>query len=144
MCGAFTTAAACYACLHLRLFVLAREPVACAVEAAGAADADADDDANDGDYSIGGNIGDGCAVVALPAGGDLSPSDTRLLVQQGGTLMFRGTDLVFRHDDSGILKYTDVDALMAAADASSGGSMQPAQLMSSSSSSSNSSSGLVG
>eukprot|EP00882_Tetradesmus_deserticola_P017039 GHRQ01018226.1.p1 GENE.GHRQ01018226.1~~GHRQ01018226.1.p1 ORF type:complete len:297 (+),score=106.89 GHRQ01018226.1:869-1759(+) len=81
-------------------------------------------------------------VGILPKWGDLSPSDTRLLVQQGGTLMFRGTDVVFRHDDSGILKSTDVDALMAAADASSGGSMQPAQLMSSSSS--NSSSGLVG
>ena len=27
-------------------------------------------------------------------------------MQQGGTLAFDGTDIIFRHDDSGILKYT--------------------------------------
>lgn len=29
-----------------------------------------------------------------------------LLVQQGGTICFNGTETIFRHDDSGILKYT--------------------------------------
>jgi hypothetical protein len=58
-----------------------------------------------------------------------------LLVQQGGTVVFKGTAVIFRHNDSGILKYTDVDALMAALDASRGSSMQQAQLTSSSSSS---------
>jgi hypothetical protein len=38
-----------------------------------------------------------------------------LLVQQGGTLLFKGTQTLWRHNDSGILKYTDVDALLAAA-----------------------------
>jgi pyridoxal biosynthesis lyase PdxS len=72
----------------------------------------------------------------LCAGGELSPADTNLLVQQGGSLVFKGTDVIFRHNDSGILKYTDVDAMMAAIDASRGSSMQPAQLTSSSSASS--------
>jgi hypothetical protein len=39
-----------------------------------------------------------------------------LLVQQGGTLLFKGTQTLWRHNDSGILKYTDIDALLAAAD----------------------------
>ena len=51
------------------------------------------------------------------AGGQLCPPDEALLTQQGGSLVFRGQDVVFRHDDSGILKYTDVDALVAAATA---------------------------
>lgn len=42
----------------------------------------------------------------MPAGKDLSPPNEELLVQQGGTLAFDGTDIIFRHDDSGILKYT--------------------------------------
>ena len=51
------------------------------------------------------------------AGGQLCPPDEALLTQQGGSLVFRGRDVVFRHDDSGILEYTDVDALVAAASA---------------------------
>jgi hypothetical protein len=70
------------------------------------------------------------------AGGELSPADTKLLVQQGGSLVFKGTDVIFRHNDLGILKYTDVDAMMAAIDASRGSSMQPAQRTSSSGASS--------
>jgi hypothetical protein len=72
-------------------------------------------------------------AVCAHAGGELSPADTKLLVQQGGSLVFKGTDVIFRHNDSGILKYTDVDALMAAIDGSRGSSVQPAQLTSSSS-----------
>lgn len=48
------------------------------------------------------------------AGGQLCPEKEELLTQQGGCLVFRGEDVIFRHDDSGILKYTDVDALIAA------------------------------
>jgi hypothetical protein len=74
-------------------------------------------------------------LQTLRAGGELSPPDTNLLVQQGGSLVFKGTDVIFRHNDSGILKYTDVDALLAAIDASKGSSsIQQAQLTSSSSS----------
>ena len=51
------------------------------------------------------------------AGGQLCPPNEALLTQQGGSLVFRGQDVVFRHDDSGILRYTDVDALIAAATA---------------------------
>ena len=39
-------------------------------------------------------------------GSELSPPNTELLVQQGGTVVFSSTDTIFRHDDSGILKYT--------------------------------------
>ncbi|CAK0785934.1 hypothetical protein CVIRNUC_009147 [Coccomyxa viridis] len=56
-------------------------------------------------------------VGILPKWGQLCPPDEALLTQQGGSLVFRGQDVVFRHDDSGILKYTDVDALVAAATA---------------------------
>ena len=52
--------------------------------------------------------------MSFPAGGELSPPDTNLLVQQGGTLVFHDRNVVFQHADSGILKYTDVDALLAA------------------------------
>lgn len=45
----------------------------------------------------------------------MSPPETRLLTQQGGSLVFDGQDVVFKHVDSGILKYTDVDALVASA-----------------------------
>ena len=48
------------------------------------------------------------------AGGQLCPENAELLTQQGGCLVFRGEDVIFRHDDSGILKYTNVDALIAA------------------------------
>lgn len=49
------------------------------------------------------------------AGGQLCPPNEELLTQQGGCLLYRGKNVIFRHNDSGILKYTDVDALMAAA-----------------------------
>lgn len=34
---------------------------------------------------------------------------------QGGALLFDGERVLFRHDDSGILKYVDVEALVEAA-----------------------------
>ena len=48
------------------------------------------------------------------AGGQLCPENEELLTQQGGCLVFRWEEVIFRHDDSGILKYTNVDALLAA------------------------------
>ncbi|KAG1676150.1 hypothetical protein FOA52_004990 [Chlamydomonas sp. UWO 241] len=51
-------------------------------------------------------------IGILPKWAELSPPNEELLVQQGGTVAFEGTDTMFRHDDSGILKYTDVDQLI--------------------------------
>lgn len=51
----------------------------------------------------------------LPKWSELSPPDTQLLTQQGGTIMFEGTNVIFKHVDSGILRYTDVDAVVQAA-----------------------------
>jgi hypothetical protein len=48
------------------------------------------------------------------AGSELSPPNDELLTQQGGSLVFRGRTVLFWHADSGILKYTDLDALLAA------------------------------
>ncbi|KAK9812732.1 hypothetical protein WJX72_002816 [[Myrmecia] bisecta] len=50
-------------------------------------------------------------IGILPKWVELSPPKQELLTQQGGTLVFNGAQTVFRHDDSGILKYTDVYAL---------------------------------
>jgi hypothetical protein len=55
------------------------------------------------------------AVCCGCAGGELSPADTQLLVQQGGTLVCKGQQVVYRHNDSGILKYADIDQVVAAA-----------------------------
>lgn len=54
-------------------------------------------------------------VNILPRWGQLCPPDRELLVQQGGTLVLDGTDVIYRHDDSGILKYTDLDQLLSVA-----------------------------
>lgn len=51
------------------------------------------------------------------AGGQLCPPSEELLTQQGGSLVFRGQEVIFRHADSGILKYTNMDAFVAAATA---------------------------
>lgn len=54
-------------------------------------------------------------IVSALAGPELSPEDTSLLTQQGGTLAFKGSNLVFKHMDSGILgQLKDTDALLAA------------------------------
>lgn len=53
-------------------------------------------------------------IGIIPKWSELSPSRQDLLTQQGGALAFAGEDTIFRHDDSGILKYTDVDALLRA------------------------------
>jgi hypothetical protein len=45
---------------------------------------------------------------------DLAPTNTRLLTQQGGCIAFDGQQTIFRHADTGILKYADVNALVAA------------------------------
>ena len=52
------------------------------------------------------------AIGCHCAGGELCPEQTALLTQQGGCLVFKGKEVVFRHDDSGILKYTDCEALL--------------------------------
>ncbi|MEW5305746.1 MAG: hypothetical protein WDW36_008265 [Sanguina aurantia] len=51
-------------------------------------------------------------VGILPKWGSLSPAKESLLTQQGGTIAFQDANLLFRHDDSGILKYTDVNELL--------------------------------
>lgn len=48
------------------------------------------------------------------AGSELCAPDESLLTQQGGSLLFQGEKVIFRHSDSGILKYTDLDALLDA------------------------------
>ncbi|CAL8466035.1 g5571 [Coccomyxa elongata] len=53
-------------------------------------------------------------IGILPKWSELCPPDEALLTQQGGSLLFRGDQVIFRHTDSGILKYTDLDALLAA------------------------------
>eukprot|EP00955_Chlamydomonas_euryale_P084783 364003-Chlamydomonas_euryale.AAC.31 len=45
-------------------------------------------------------------IGILPKWKDLSPENEVLLTQQGGTVVFEGMNTLFRHDDSGILKYT--------------------------------------
>lgn len=45
-----------------------------------------------------------------PAGSELAPTDEALLTQQGGCLGFDGRDVIFRHSDSGILKYAGAGA----------------------------------
>lgn len=48
------------------------------------------------------------------AGGELCPANTELLTQQGGCLVLQGQRVIYRHDDSGILKYVDCDAVLEA------------------------------
>ena len=55
------------------------------------------------------------SVVLVRAGSQLAPREERLLTQQGGALVLRGKQTVYRHDDSGILKYASVKELLAAA-----------------------------
>ena len=52
--------------------------------------------------------------MVAAAGGALSPPNSVLLTQQGGTLLFRDETTLFRQDDSGILKYTSLADLAAA------------------------------
>ncbi|KAG2423523.1 hypothetical protein HXX76_015271 [Chlamydomonas incerta] len=51
----------------------------------------------------------------LPKWQELCPPDTSLLTQQGGCLVFSGTSVVFKHVDSGILRYTEPDSILQAA-----------------------------
>ncbi|KAJ9511517.1 hypothetical protein QJQ45_029825 [Haematococcus lacustris] len=56
-----------------------------------------------------------CPESGLPlaeGGNVLSPPNQALLTQQGGTLAFDGQEVIFKHVDSGILKYTDTEALL--------------------------------
>jgi hypothetical protein len=50
----------------------------------------------------------------LPAGSELAPSNEKLLTLQGGCIVFEGQNTLFRHADSGILKYADVSQVLAA------------------------------
>eukprot|EP00798_Chlamydomonas_sp_ICE-L_P028457 gene28456-31603_t len=45
-------------------------------------------------------------IGIIPKWAELSPPREDLLTQQGGSVVFSGEETVFRHDDSGILKYT--------------------------------------
>ncbi|EFJ49943.1 hypothetical protein VOLCADRAFT_89241 [Volvox carteri f. nagariensis] len=51
----------------------------------------------------------------LPKWSELCPADPSLLTQQGGCVVFAGEQVVFKHVDSGILRYTDVDEILKAA-----------------------------
>lgn len=51
-------------------------------------------------------------VSVLSRWKELSPENDKLLTQLGGTLAFRGSELVYRFDDRGILVYADVDELI--------------------------------
>jgi hypothetical protein len=51
---------------------------------------------------------------ALPAGSELAPSNAKLLTLQGGCIAFDGPNTVFRHADSGILRYANTDQVLAA------------------------------
>jgi hypothetical protein len=73
------------------------------------------DVAADAKFGLEPDIGLAIGPCCSFAGGEMSPAETRLLTQQGGSLVFSGEEVVFKHVDSGILKYTDVDALVAAA-----------------------------
>eukprot|EP00884_Botryococcus_braunii_P003438 jgi/Botrbrau1/13095/Bobra.0187s0054.1 len=50
-------------------------------------------------------------ISILSKWAELAPKREELLTQQGGVLIFRGKEVVFRHNDSGILKTADVDKL---------------------------------
>ena len=52
--------------------------------------------------------------MKLLVGGELCPADERLLTQQGGGIVFKGNCTVFRHSDSGILKYVRLADVLAA------------------------------
>ncbi|GAB4818964.1 hypothetical protein N2152v2_006010 [Parachlorella kessleri] len=45
---------------------------------------------------------------------ELAPDDEQLLTLQGGCIAFYGQDVIFRHADSGILKYANVKELLEA------------------------------
>jgi len=45
----------------------------------------------------------------------LTPKDKDLILQRGGALVFEGQRVVYRHDDPGILRFADVEQLVAAA-----------------------------
>lgn len=51
-------------------------------------------------------------IGIIPKWSELSPADQSLLTQQGGTLAFNGNEVIYRTNDSGILKYTDVDEML--------------------------------
>jgi hypothetical protein len=53
-------------------------------------------------------------VSLLIAGRELAPDREQLLTQQGGCLAFDGQTVIFRHADSGILKYADENQLAGA------------------------------
>ena len=54
-------------------------------------------------------------VTVLSRWSELAPPDAALLPRLGGAVVLRGRRTVFRHDDAGILKYCDLDALVKAA-----------------------------
>lgn len=60
---------------------------------------------------------------------ELAPADEQLLTLQGGCIVFNGPDVVFRHADSGILKYADVGKVVAAALPPSAATDAPTQVL---------------
>ena len=54
------------------------------------------------------------------AGAELSPPNAELLTQQGGTLIFRGEQVLYSYKDRGILTYTPLNEVMQALQAHTG------------------------
>jgi len=46
---------------------------------------------------------------------ELKPKETEQLTWQGGAIVFKGEDVIFKHVDTGILTYADVDKMLEAA-----------------------------
>eukprot|EP00607_Mallomonas_marina_P010845 CAMPEP_0182422646 /NCGR_PEP_ID=MMETSP1167-20130531/8380_1 /TAXON_ID=2988 /ORGANISM="Mallomonas Sp, Strain CCMP3275" /LENGTH=289 /DNA_ID=CAMNT_0024600861 /DNA_START=196 /DNA_END=1061 /DNA_ORIENTATION=+ len=44
---------------------------------------------------------------------ELAPKDTELVIQQGGSVVFKGKSSLYRYDDKGILTYTPVDEALS-------------------------------
>ena len=43
---------------------------------------------------------------------ELSPVNQNLVIQQGGSIVFKNKDVVYRYNDKGILTYTPVDEII--------------------------------
>jgi hypothetical protein len=70
-------------------------------------------------------MGDG--AFRLPAGNALAPQNSQQLVQQGGSLLLHGNEILYAHKDSGVLMITDVEALLAVIQAETSTAPTPTQ-----------------
>jgi hypothetical protein len=66
--------------------------------------------------------------TALTTRDKLAPQDSQQLVQHGGSILLRGDEILYSHEDSGVLMITDVEALMAVVQAATSHAPRSAQL----------------